>query len=179
MLTADGCVMVLVDVQGKLAQLMHDRDAMLQQQQRLIKAMTLYQVPILWMEQLPEKLGPTTPELATLLEGQTPMAKQSFSCWGEPAFRAALSASGRRDVILCGIESHVCVYQTCVHLREAGYRVHMVEDCISSRTAANRQLGLDRMRAAGAIPTSVEMLCFEWQQEAAGPLFKSMAQLFR
>ncbi len=179
MLTADQCVLVLVDIQGKLAQLMVDRESLFLQLQRLVKGARLFNIPIIWVEQLPDKLGPTIDELQPLLTDLTPIPKQSFSCHGEPVFRQALAATGRSQVLLCGIESHVCVYQTCVHLRESGHTVHTVEDAISSRTAANRQLGLDRMRAAGALPTSVEMLLFEMQQEAAGPQFKAMAQLFR
>lgn len=179
MISADQCVLVLVDIQGKLAQLMHQRDSLFLQLQRLVKGATLFNIPIIWMEQLPEKLGPTIDELQPLLSHLTPIPKQSFSCFGCSEFREQLAATGRNQVVLAGIESHVCVYQTCVHLREAGYGVHTVEDAISSRTADNRQLGLDRMRAVGAIPTSVEMLMFEMQQEAAGPQFKSMTQLFR
>jgi nicotinamidase-related amidase len=179
MLTADQCVLVLVDIQGKLAQLMHDRESLFLQLQRLVKGARLFNIPIIWMEQLPDKLGPTIDELQPLLSDLQPISKHAFSCYGEPLFRDRLAATGRSQVLLCGIESHVCVYQTCVHLREADYAVHTVEDAISSRTAQNRQLGLDRMRSAGALPTSVEMILFEMQQEAAGPQFKTMAQLFR
>ncbi len=179
MLRADQCVITLVDVQGKLARLMHHSDDLLVQLQRLLRGARLFDIPVIWVEQVPDKLGPTAEELQPLLEGLTPISKHSFGCYGEPAYREALEKTRREHVVVCGIESHVCVYQTVANLLRARYAVHTVEDAISSRTKENRRLGLDRMRALGATPTSVEMLLFEFQQEAQGPLFREMARLFR
>ncbi|WP_241566837.1 hydrolase [Hahella sp. KA22] len=178
-LEAKDCVLVLVDIQGKLAQLMHEKERLFSQLQRMVKGALLFDIPILWMEQLPEKLGSTIPEITELLPDLRPIPKHAFSCYGEPRFVEALQKSGRKRVLLTGIESHVCVYQSAYHLIEAGYDVTLINDAISSRDPANRELGLQRMQALGATPSSVEMVLFELQKEAAGERFKPMAQLFK
>jgi nicotinamidase-related amidase len=176
---SDDSVLVLVDIQGKLAKLMAQREELYAQLGRLIRGALLFDMPIIWMEQIPDKIGPTIAEVASLLPNQQPIPKNTFSCYGEPAFVTALEATGRRHVILAGIESHVCVYQTCIHLIENKYSVTTVNDAISSRTPANRILGLERMQMAGAQPSSVEMLLFEMQVVAEGDRFRSMAKLFK
>lgn len=178
-LKPDQAVLVLVDIQGKLAALMHQRELLYKQLSRLVQGALLFDIPIIWNEQLPEKLGPTISEVADLLPGLQPIPKASFSCYGEPAFVEALEKTGRKHILLAGIESHVCVYQTCLHLLENGYEVTIINDAISSRTADNRELGLARMQMAGALPSSVEMLLFEMQVIAEGDRFKPMAKLFK
>lgn len=173
------CVLVLVDIQGKLAKLMSDRAELYSQLQRLIRGILLFDIPIIWVEQSPDKLGPTINEVASLLPDHQAITKKAFGCYGEPEFVKALEATRRQHVILCGIESHVCVYQTCIHLLNHGYTVTTVNDAISSRTPANRMLGLERMNSAGAIASSVEMLLFELQDVAGGDRFKAMAKLFK
>jgi len=175
----EDCTLVLVDIQGKLAKLMDRREDLYKQLQKLVQGALLFDIPVIWVEQIPDKLGPTIAEVADLLPDHRPIAKSSFGCFGEPGFVSALEATGRRHVVLAGIESHVCVYQTCTHLIANDYRVTIIEDAISSRTPTNRKLGLERMRAAGAIPSSVEMLLFEMQVVAEGDRFKAMAKLFK
>lgn len=179
MLSRELAALVLIDVQGKLAQLMHEREALFDNLQRLIQGVRVLGLPVLWLEQYPQGLGPTIPEVARLLSDLQPVAKMSFSAWGCEAFRQRLEASGRRQVLLAGIEAHVCVYQTAVDLLAAGYTVEVVGDAVSSRTAANRQLGLERMRAAGARWTGVEMALFELLRTAAAPAFKAIARLVK
>lgn len=179
MLKADECALVIIDVQGNLAASMCGREALYETLLETILGIQVLRIPILWCEQVPEKLGPTIPEVADLLAGLSPMAKSSFSCWGEPAIREAIEATARRKIIVVGIEAHVCVYQTCVDLVEAGYEVHVVADAVSSRTSENKQVGLDKIRDAGGAITSAETLLFEMLGEAGGPAFKAIAKIVK
>lgn len=175
----DDSVLVVVDVQGKLARLMHDSEAMISAQQTLIRACRLLEVPVVWAEQLPDKLGDTVDELQEPLTGLSPCAKSSFGCMGDPALRDAIAGSGRAQVILCGIETHVCVWQTAAALLDEGYAVHLVADATSSRSAANRDIGLRRMERAGAHPSNVEMVLFELMVDAAHPKFREVTRLLK
>ena len=179
MLRTTDTALVLLDVQGKLATLMHDREALYQSLRLLVQGVQALELPILWLEQYPRGLGPTIPEVADLLTGQQPLAKTCFSACGLAAFGEQLRHTGRRQLLLAGIEAHICVYQTCRDLLAQGYEVEVVTDAVSSRTAANRQLGLERMVASGAAATSVEMCLFELLRQAGGPAFKQVAQLVK
>lgn len=173
MLNADQAVLVVVDVQGKLARLMHEADALLADLAKLIRGARVLGLPVLVTEQNPEGLGPTVPELADLLP-EPRIAKFAFSGCGEEAFTRALDATGRRQVLLAGIETHICVYQTAADLAARGYEVHVVADGVSSRTARNREIGLEKMRASGAAVTSVETALFELLGVARGEKFKAL-----
>ena len=179
MLKPENTALVLIDVQGKLASLMHQREQLYRNLQILIKGMQAVEVPILWLEQYPQGLGPTIPEVAGLLEGRQPLAKLCFSACGLPEFSQALRGSGRRRVLLAGIETHICVYQTCRELLDQGYQVEVVADAVSSRTPENKELGLDRMVQAGAVRTGVEMALFELLRVAGTPQFKEIARLVK
>ncbi len=179
MLRRDDTVLALLDVQGRLATLMHDREALYRSLVTLVQGVQALGLPIVWMEQYPKGLGPTIPELAQLLNGQQPLEKTCFSACGLAAFVAQLRATGRRQVLLAGIETHICVFQTGRDLLSLGYHVEVVTDGVSSRTAANRQLALDRLSAAGASLTSVEMCLFELLREAGSPEFRQISQLVR
>lgn len=174
MLDAAKAILVIVDVQGKLAQLMHDRESLFANLQRMATGAKTLGIPILWNEQNPLGLGATIPELAEILTGQQPLVKNTFSCCGNPAFAEKIKASGRRQVLLVGIETHVCVYQTAQDLLGQGFQVEVVADAVSSRTEANRRLGLERMKALGAGITSTEMALFELLRVAEGDKFKAI-----
>jgi len=177
--TTDNALLVLVDVQGRLARLMHESEAMIRQQGVLIEACRLLDVPIVWAEQLPDKLGPTVPELAGKLEGLTPRAKASFGCWGDETLRGAIRESGRDRVLLAGIEAHVCVWQTAAALRNESYQVHLVCDAVSSRSAFNREIAFRRMAAAGVHLSNVEMVLFELMGDARHPRFRDVTRLLK
>ena len=180
MLTLNNTALVVIDVQGKLAQLMSQKETLFENLQKIIKGAQVLELPIIWNEQLPEKLGPTAPEIAQLLTNTTqPIAKSSFSCCASPPFMAGLKATQRKQVLLTGIESHVCVYQTCLDLLNLGYEVQVVTDAVSSRTAENRQIGLERMKEAGATLTSTEMALFELLRVAEGPQFKEITKIVK
>ena len=179
MFTPERALFVLVDVQGRLAGLMHEREALLDNLGRLIEGVRALDIPVIWMEQVPEKMGPTVPELAARLEGLRPMSKSSFGCCGDAAFMEALEASGRDEIIVAGIEAHVCINQTVQVLVAQGYRVEVVADATSSRTAGNRQVGLDRMARAGAGITSVETILFELMGSSAHPAFREVQRCLK
>ncbi len=173
-------VMLLVDVQGQLAQLMYERDTLFSQLETMIRGMQILGVPIIWMEQIPSKLGPTTERIASLMPpDQKPIDKCSFSCCGEPQFMAAFEAAGRSQVLITGIETHICVFQTGVELMEKGCKVQVVSDCVSSRTLENKQIGLNRLASEGAKITCVEMAFFELMKAARGETFKQMVKLIK
>lgn len=171
--------LVLVDIQVRLARVMHEPDLLVDGLRRLVAGARALGLPVLWLEQYPEGLGPTVPEVAGLLEGLKPVTKLCFSAWGSPEFRRQLESGGRRQVLLAGIEGHVCVYQTAVDLLGAGYEVEVVGDAVSSRTAANRALGLARIQQAGARVTGVEMALFELLRTAEAHAFREIARLVK
>jgi nicotinamidase-related amidase len=179
MLKPQNTVLVVVDVQGKLAQRMHEKEALFANLQRLIQGIRVLEVPVIWLEQNPKGLGPTIPEVAALLPDGQPIPKFSFSCCGNAAFRRALREAKRANVLLCGIETHVCIYQTALDLLDLGYGVHVVADAVSSRTAENRRIALNRMRDAGVWITSTEMALFELLRTAKAPQFKAIAKIVR
>ena len=179
MLVDKNTVLVIIDVQGKLAQVMHGREDLTAALQKLIQGAKALDVPILWMEQNPSRMGETIPEIKALLAGQPVMSKMSFSCYGEPMFIENLEAIGRRQILLAGIETHVCVYQTAVDLIHRGYEVGVVADAVSSRKAADREVALARMQTVGVRLTCVEMALFELMRSANHPAFKEILRIVR
>ena len=179
MLESKTAILVIIDVQGKLAQIMHDREDLVKNLQILISGAKLLETPIIWMEQLPDKLGPTIPEIQELLPDIEPIVKDVFSCARNEEFNGRLQELHGHDIILAGIESHVCVYQTAMDLLGQDFTVHVAADAVSSRTDSNKQLGLDRMLLEGVVQTSVEMVLFELQGFAKGERFRELAKLVK
>jgi nicotinamidase-related amidase len=175
----ENCSLVIVDVQGKLAQLMYDKENLFKNISILIRAAKLLEIPILWCQQCPDALGPTVPELAELLADNQPINKSSFSCCGDEKFNTRLEELGCQEVILCGIETHVCIYQTAADLLENGYDVEVVSDAVSSRTEQNKQIALNRLLDEGAIISSTEMLLFELLKTADHPQFRQIVKLIK
>ncbi len=180
MLKADGSVLVVVDVQGKLARLMHGRESLFASLGKLIRGARELELPIVWAEQNPEGLGPTIPEVSKFMpEGLAPIPKFSFSCCGEPRFIEALEKTGRKQVLICGIEAHICVYQTALELTERGCEVHLVADAVSSRNPMNRDVALMKLGRGGVSLTTVEMALFEMLGVAEGPKFKQIVKIVK
>ncbi len=179
MLDSKKAVLVIIDVQGKLAQIMHDRDNLFRNLHILVSGIKLLNIPIIWMEQVPDKLGPTIPEIKDVLIDQKPITKDVFSCAKNEKFNNTINKINPKDIILAGIESHICVYQTAMDLLEKNCNVHIVTDAISSRLSKNKELGIERMLLEGAMQTSVEMLLFEMQGEATGERFRKISQLVK
>ena len=178
MLDVKNAALIVIDLQGKLAQLMHAKAQLFDNVARLIKGAEVLELPIICTEQNPAGLGRTIDEIAPLIKAE-PIAKMSFSCCGEKRFLDAVAQLGRKQLLLCGIETHVCVYQTAADLIQHGYEVHAVADAVSSRTAGNRQIGLEKMKDAGARITSVEAALFELLRAAEGDKFKQILQIVK
>ena len=133
---------------------------------------------VLVTEQYPAGLGPTAEEIRyTLPESAAIIEKTAFSSFAEPNIRAALD--GVRDVILGGVETHVCVNQTAHHLLESGFKVHILHDCVGSRFEHDRAAGLAKMTASGAVPCSVEMALFELMRDSRHPSFREVQSLIK
>ena len=179
MLDEKNCCLVVVDVQGKLAGLMHDKDALFKNIRILIQSAKILDIPVLWCQQVPSVLGPTAQGIAELLADNEPINKSSFSCAGCDEFNKKLNELGLKQVLLCGIETHVCVYQSAMDLLSKGYEVIVSADAVSSRTFDNKQIGLNQMAAEGARISSTEMALFEILKSADHPHFKQIAKFMK
>lgn len=179
MLKKENTALLLIDMQGKLAQSMFESDLVLENCMKLIQAAKLFEMPILFLEQYPKGLGPTAPSLRELLGDQPAIEKVCFSACDSEEFQQQLRDAARGQLLVAGIEAHVCVYQTVRDLLKQPYQVYVASDAVSSRTEWNRSIALDRMREMGAIITSTEMALFEMMRAAKGDLFKSFAQIIK
>jgi len=178
MLEIKNTALIVIDVQVALARVMHEKDALIENVRKLVQGAGVLGVPALWTEQYPKGLGRTVPELADLMDSD-PIEKTSFNCCGDDAFLAAVEKLGRKQLVLCGIETHVCVHQTAAGLLERGYEVEVAADAVSSRTTGNKLIALDRMKATGATLTSVEMALFELLKVAGTDQFKQMIKIVK
>ncbi len=179
MLMREEAVLVFIDVQGKLHEIMHERKTLDGNLVRMVECAKLLEVPILGTEQIPEKLGSTSEPFKTLLADVPVIAKSTFSCCGEPRFMEAFQAFGKRQAILVGIETHVCVYQTAMDLLKDDVEVFVVADAVASRVSENKQLALQAMRDAGAKVLPTETLLFALLRDAADPQFKALLKLIK
>jgi nicotinamidase-related amidase len=170
--------LVVVDVQEGFRPAVVDFPEMVANVTRLVRGAQILGLPTFVTEQYPKGLGSTVPEVAEHLE-VIPIEKTCFSALEAKGFAAGLGDTGRDQVVLCGIEAHVCVNQTAQDLIDAGSEVHVVQDAVSSRSAANRVLGLHRMERCGAVATSTETALFELLREAGTPEFKEVQALVK
>jgi len=170
---------VLIDVQGKLAEIMYDSNKLIKNIEMLIKGANLLEIPIIWTEQLPDKLGKTTKSISDLLFDQKPIIKSEFSCVKNDDFSYLLGKKDYNHFLLCGIETHVCVYQTAKDLLNLGHDVEIIADAVSSRTELNRNIGIEKMTSLGAKLTNVEMLLFEKQEIAVGEIFRELIKIIK
>ena len=171
---------LIVDVQDRLTPTM-PLDALarvVKYGKALIGAGKELGLPVLATEQYPKGLGRTIPELREALPA-APLEKVHFSCGADPAFAAALETTGRRQVVIAGMETHVCVFQTARDLVAMGYEVHVCADAVSSRFEVHRQSGLDLCRQAGAIVTNAETAIFDLLHQAGTAEFKKVSPLVR
>ncbi|WP_417551325.1 hydrolase [Methylophaga sp.] len=180
MANSENSVLVLVDVQQKLANAMPEgvRERLINQIKTLLTAAKVLNIPVIVTEQYPKGLGPTEPVLLDNLPiGTKIIEKISFSCLRSEDFRYQLAATLRKQVILVGMESHICVLQTALALKEENYSVHVAEDGVCSRSKCNQYNALQRMRHAGVVISNVESVLFEWLGDAGHAEFKTLAKL--
>ena len=175
MFNIEDSALLVVDVQGKLAHAMYEHEALYPNMEKLIKAAEILQIPILWTEQAPDKIGSTIPRIHDLLFPIVkPIAKRTFSCWRSEDFAVALRALKRQSVVILGIETHVCIYQTAADLKAHGYHVQVVADATSARTQFNRDIAIERMRQENITITCMQSVVCEWMKTADHSKFKDI-----
>ncbi len=179
MLETDNCLVAAIDIQEKLFRVMRERETLLENAAKLIRGAKILELPVVWAEQCPEKLGSTVPSISELLVPVSPITKTTFSCCGEEKFIQTLEAAGRKQIVLCGIEAHVCIYQTAVELVCRGYDVQVAADATSSRKEFDREIALQRMRAKGVEVTSVEAALFELVRDAKSTAFRRISRIVK
>jgi nicotinamidase-related amidase len=173
--------LIVIDIQEKLLPPIFQKDQLVRNSQLLIRLAAILKMPTLLTTQYSKGLGNTVPEIAALLIDTAPIEKQVFSCFGSEVFCSTLKRlpGNRNTVILCGMEGHICVAQTALAALREGYLVHVASDAVSSRTEWNRNIGLDRMRSAGAVISSTEMIIYEALKSSDASEFKSMLQYLK
>ena len=171
--------LVVVDVQGKLARLVDESETLISNCGKLIQGAQVLDLPIISLEQNSEKLGATVDELNDLLSDAKPIPKFTFNACDEPKFVEAVQAKDVDTWLVCGIEAHICVYQTAMGLLELGYKVQVVGDSVSSRTALNKDLAIRRLMDAGIDITGLEMSLYELVKDCRAREFKLILSLIR
>jgi nicotinamidase-related amidase len=166
--------LIVVDLQDKLLKAIHEADHVVGNSVRLIEAAKVLGIPILVTLQYAEKWGDCTQAVAEAVGHDVRTNKMSFSCMGGECFPDALNETLRRQAIICGIETHVCVNQTAHDLLGKGYAVHIIEDAVSSRTVENKRAGINKMRASGCVISTTEMAIFELLGDASREEFKRL-----
>jgi len=175
-LESDQCTLIVVDIQEKLLPPIFQKEQLVRNSQLLIRAAGVLKIPAVMSTQYAKGLGQTVPEIASLLPETEAIDKDRFSCFGSDAFCSLLKRlpGHRNTLLLCGMESHICVTQTALAALREGYIVHIASDAVSSRTEWNWKIGLERMRAGGAVISSTEMMIYELMRSSSSPAFKEM-----
>lgn len=175
-LEAEQCVLMVVDIQEKLLPPIWQKEQMIRNSQLLIRLAGILKIPAIVTTQYAKGLGNTVPEIASLLPENQPIDKLMFSCFGSDLFCSLLKRlpGQRTTALLCGMETHICVMQTALAALREGYLVHVASDAVSSRTESNWRIGLDRMRAAGSVISSAEMIMYELLRSSGSPAFKEL-----
>jgi len=171
--------LVVLDVQEKLFPVMYEKQTLLNNLSVLIKGFQLFELPIIVTEQVPSKLGKTINDVLSLFNQIDAVDKSTFSCAGEPEFIKRLDQTGANRIILAGIESHVCVYQTALDLLKQRRKVEIIVDCISSRNLNNHNVAVEMMKMKGVSLSTIEMLLFSIQKSASGDIFRKLVKLIK
>ena len=180
-LQAEQSILLVIDVQERLSTAMEQGELhrVVKNSGILLESAQALTVPVVVTEQYVKGLGPTLEVLKEKMEGATFFEKISFSCCGNEDFMSQLRKSGRRQVVVCGMETHVCVLQTVLDLLQEGFVVHIVKDAVMSRSSANRDTAIEAMVLAGAVPTSTESVAFQWLKVAGTDVFKQVSKLVK
>ena len=186
---ASSSIVLVIDLQGKLMDMVHRPPMVVEATRRLLRLAELFAVPVVLTEQYPERLGSTHPEVlevfVTLTTPKRRLSKISFGCCGDPGFEAALEAlrpglePARRQLVVVGIEAHICVMQTVLEALRSGHAVQVCWEGTSGRGAEYRQWALERMQQAGAAITNVESVGFEWARDKDHPRFKALSRIMK
>ncbi|HDP98280.1 MAG TPA: hydrolase [bacterium] len=178
-LQRDKTGLLIIDIQEKISAVMKYREATIENTVKLICGFQTLKLPIVITEQYRQGLGPTEAPILEALEHYDITEKMCFSCCGEPAFVSRLKNQPVKQLVICGIETHVCVQQTALDLMAAGYSVYLVADAVSSRKEIDHQTAIDRMQQQGIIVTTTESVLFELLVESKTPEFKQISQIVK
>lgn len=178
-ITKEDTVGLIIDIQERLFPVMLEKETMLKNCQILIEGLKILEIPMLVSQQYTKGLGETLPEIQSLIPNFKYFEKKEFSCYDVPEINGQLQSLNARNIIICGIESHVCVLQTAVDLKEAGMNPIVVMDCVSSRTGENLELAKERFRTEGIMMTSYESILFELTRKAGTEKFKTISKLVK
>ena len=170
---------LVIDIQERLVPAMEESEVFVENSKMLIQGLQILGLPLLVTQQYTRGLGETIDEIKELISDFQYIEKKDFSCCDEPVFAEKLAASGAKNVIICGIESHVCVLQTAIDLKAAGYNPVVVFDCVSSRSFDSVDLAAERFRYEGIMMTSCESVLFELTRGAGAPEFKEISKLVK
>jgi nicotinamidase-related amidase len=175
----ENTVAVVVDVQAKLFPLIYDNEKIAGNIANLIKGLKALGIEIIVTEQYSKGLGSTIPQVQKALGEYHHLEKMCFSCYGDDAFAKKLKSKGKKNVIICGIESHVCVLQTVIDLLDADYNPVLIEDCVSSRNPNDKKIAVERMRKEGAIVSTFESILFELLVVSGTEEFKAISKIIK
>ncbi len=178
-ITPENSLALCVDYQTRLVPAMHDSSTLIRNSAALLRGLAILGVPVLISQQYTKGLGETVPEIAEAAGPCQRFEKITFSCYQEPSIRQAVDSSGRKTILVFGIEAHVCALQTVIDLREAGYQVVFVRDCLDSRKLSDLDCAILRASQEGAVLTSYEALLFELTATAKNPSFKQISALVK
>jgi len=178
-ITKENTTGLVIDIQDRLFPVMWEKERFLKNCQILIQGMNELGLPLVVTQQYTKGLGETVESIKSVLSDFQSIEKRDFSCCDEPAVNLKLAELQSKNVIICGIESHVCVLQTAIDLKEAGYHPVVVMDCVSSRSPESIELAKERFRFEGIMMTSVESILFELTRSSAAPEFKTISKLVK
>lgn len=179
MLLQENTGLILIDVQGKLARIVDESERLVSNLEKLIRGCQILSIPIIWAEQNPKGLGATIPELQKLLAHQKPIEKYAFNAFENETFKQAITESGRKQWLICGIEAHICVYQTALSLLLDNYEVEIITDCVSSRSKESVDVALKKLENKGASLTNIEMCLYELVKDSRREIFKEILTLIK
>jgi nicotinamidase-related amidase len=179
LLAKENSFLLIIDVQEKFREHICDFSSVIKTITKLIEASKILGIPVVVTEQYPQGLGPTVAEISSCLANGVSFSKRAFSCCQDGSFVDFLKQMKRNQVIVSGIESHVCVNQSVHDLIAIGYSPHLIVEAIGSRTLENKEIGLKKMIASGAILSSLETALFELLKDSASDTFRSVQQLVK
>lgn len=171
-------ILIVIDMQEPFLRAIYERERVVANVSRLIRGAKVLRVPAISTVQNQKAMGDVIPELRPLLSSP-PLDKMTFSCYADRRFVTEVGRSGRRQAILCGVESHICVCQTALAMIDAGFQVQVCADAVSSRTAENWQVGIDKVKQAGGLATATESVLYEMLQEAGTADFRGILQIVK
>jgi len=179
LLDKENTALLIIDVQEKLMEVMGNGQRIVTNILNLLQLSELYDLPVILTEHFPKWLGSTLPEIVKSLPSTYPIKKLNFNCCDVDAFNRKLDSTGRKNIIITGVESHICVFQTCASILERGFNAHVPQDAVDSRTEENWRVGLELMNKAGAYITSTETVIYQILKKAGTKEFKKMLKLIR